>query len=340
MAATRVYVSNAETKDICVFDMHPKTGALTGIERVAVPGTDVPSPTSLSMAVSPTRRCLHTALRSPPLPVSSYGIDPSTGRLTHLGATPLVAAIAYLVTDRSGRFLLCASYTEARIAVYPIEPTGRIGANPTQILSTGPHAHCIVVDSTNRFAYSAILGADHVMQLVFDAAAGALAPNTSPAVATRKNAGPRHLAFHPSGRFLYLLNQTDATVRAYRIEPGTGTLAEIETLAARPVNFPTEASAADIHPTPDGALSTSANVKAALSPDSASTRTPACCADRALAHGNHFAIDSRGRFLLAAGLDSDHLGVHAIDQQDGSLAPRARYQVGAMPNLVEVLDVG
>lgn len=190
MAGTRVYVSNAESKDIRVFDMHPETGALAEIERVAVPGADVPSPTSLPMAVSPNRRFLHAALRSAPFPVSSFAIDQSTGRLTHLAATPLVAAMAYLVTDRTGRFLLGASYTEAKLAIYPIEPTGRIGANPTQIVSTGPRAHCIVIDPANRFAYSAILGADHIMELVFDAAAGTLAPNTPPSIATRKIAGP------------------------------------------------------------------------------------------------------------------------------------------------------
>jgi len=75
IAAARVYVSNAESKDICVLDMHPHTGALTGIERVAVRGTDAPSSTSLPMAVSPTRRFLHQTLRSPPL---SRGIGPST----------------------------------------------------------------------------------------------------------------------------------------------------------------------------------------------------------------------------------------------------------------------
>jgi 6-phosphogluconolactonase len=172
--------------------------------------------------------------------------------LRHLAATPLGVAMAYLITDRTGRFLLGASYTDAKLAIYPIESTGRIGATPTQVLSTGPRAHCIVIDAANQFAYSAILGADHIMQLVFDAAAGTLAPNSPPSIATLKNAGPRHLAFHPSGKSLYLLNQTDATVGAYRIEPGAGVLGEIETLATLPAHFLNEANAADIHVTPDG----------------------------------------------------------------------------------------
>jgi 6-phosphogluconolactonase len=53
-----------------------------------------------------------------------------------------------------------------------------------------------------------------------------------------------------------------------------------------------------------------------------------------------FAIDPRGRFLLAAGLNSSGLSVHAIDPSDGALSVRARVPVGAMPNWLEVVDLG
>ena len=155
VAATIAYVSNAESKEIFVFEMDPESGALNLLERVPVSGTDLPSPTSLPMAVSPDRRFLYAALRSPPFAASSFGIDPSSGRLTHLAATPLLAAMAYLVTDRSGRFLLAASYTDARLAIYPIDAAGRIEASLLQVTPTGPNAHCVVVDAANRFAYSA-----------------------------------------------------------------------------------------------------------------------------------------------------------------------------------------
>ena len=163
-----------------------------------------------------------------PFAASSFGIDPSSGRLSHLAVSPLVCAMAYIATDRSGRFLLAASYTDARLAIYPIDAAGRIEACPTQLTPTGPNAHCVVVDAANRFAYCAVLGADHVMELLFDPETGTFAPNAPPTLTTRARSGP-HLAFHPNGRLLYLLNQIDATIVAYRIEPGSGVLAEIET---------------------------------------------------------------------------------------------------------------
>jgi 6-phosphogluconolactonase (cycloisomerase 2 family) len=90
---TIAYVSNAESKEIFVFEMDPESGTLSLLERMPVPGTDLPSPTSLPMAVSPDHRFLYAALRSPPFAASSFGIDPSNGRLSHLAVTPLLGDI-------------------------------------------------------------------------------------------------------------------------------------------------------------------------------------------------------------------------------------------------------
>jgi 6-phosphogluconolactonase len=340
---TIAYVSNAESKDIVAFDMDPESGTLTLIERVAVPGTDLPSPTSLPMAVSPDRRVLYAALRSPPYAASSFAIDPASGRLSLLSTTPLLCAMAYIVTDRAGRFLLAASYTDAKLAIYPIDPVGQIGARPTQITPTGPNAHCILVDAANRFAYSAVLGADHVMQMKFDPDAGTLTPNAPPVVVTRARSGPRHLALHPNGRLIYLLNQTDATIVAYRIEPGSGGLSEIETVATLPAHYLGEANAADIHVTPDGRFlyaserQTSTLVGFRIDSTNGFLSPAGRWTTETTPRG--FAIDARGRFLLAVGLDSNQLSVHAIGPQDGGLTLRGQYPVGGMPNWVEIVDL-
>ena len=250
--------------------------------------------------------------------------------------------MAYIATDRIGRFLLCASYTDGKLAVYPIDAAGRIEPEATQVMTTGPNAHCVVVDRANHFAFSAILGVDAVLQLIFDPASGTLSPNDPPSVATRRRAGPRHLVFHPNGRFLYLLNQTDATVSAYRIEPGSGVLAEIELVATLPAHFLGDANAADIHATPDGrflyvserqtSTLTGFRIDAASGALSPIRRWPTETTPRG------FAIDARGRFLLCAGLDSNALGVHAVDPETGALAFRVRHPMSGMPNWVEVVD--
>jgi 6-phosphogluconolactonase len=340
---TVVYVSSAGSKEIHVFAMDRDSGDLSQIERVAVPGTDRPSPTSIPMAVSPDHRFLYAVLRSEPFPASSFAIDPGSGRLTHLGTAPLADSMAYLTTDRSGRFLLGASYPGAKLAINPIDREGRVGAQPTQVLATQPKAHCVVVDAANRYAYCTNLGADIVMQLRFDAAAGTVSPNDPPAISTKPNAGPRHLAFHPTGRILYLLNETDATLGAYAVDPAAGTLAELQTVPTLPPDFAGKPSAADLHVTPDGrfiyaserATSTIKGFRLDLERGTFSRcgRWPTETTPRG------FAIDPRGRFLLAAGLSSNAMTVAAIDPASGALAALRQYRIGQMPSWTEIVDL-
>jgi 6-phosphogluconolactonase len=106
---TVVYVSNAGSKEVFVLAMDRATGVLELIEKTPVPGTDKPSPASLPMATSPDKHFLYAQLRSEPYPVSTFAIDRTIGRLKHLGATPLVDQMAYINTDRTGKFLLAAS---------------------------------------------------------------------------------------------------------------------------------------------------------------------------------------------------------------------------------------
>jgi 6-phosphogluconolactonase len=340
---TVVYVSNAGSKEIFVFAMDRDSGDLAPVERVAVRGTDKPSPTSIPMAVSPDHRFLYAALRSEPFPVSSFAIDAESGRLTHLGAAPLADSMAYIVTDRSGRFLLSASYPGAKLAINPIDATGRVGERSTQVLSTQPKAHCVVVDASNHYAYCTNLGGDIVMQLRFDAQAGTVSPNQPAAISTKPNAGPRHLAFHPNGRFLYLLNETDATLGIYAVDPATGTLAELHTVPTLPPDFSGKPSAADLHVTPNGRFiyaseRTTSTIKG-FRIDPESGRFSRCGRWPTETTPRGFAIDPRSRFLLAAGLSSNAMSVAAIDPDTGALAAVRQYRLGEMPHWIEIVDL-
>src|SRR5579884_1667871 len=205
-AKTIVYVSNAGTKDIHVFAMDRASGELTPLDTVAVPGTEKTSLASLPMAMTPDKRFLYAQLRAEPYPVSAYAVDKATGRLKHLGITPLVDQMAYLNTDRSGKFLLGASYVGAKLAIYPITREGTVAPQATQILDTKPKAHCVVVDAANKHVYVPVLGGDEILELDFDAAKGTVSPNGPGAIATRKGAAPPDL---PPQRALGLSDDRD-----------------------------------------------------------------------------------------------------------------------------------
>jgi 6-phosphogluconolactonase len=159
--------------------------------------------------------------------------------------------MAYINTDRTGKFLLAASYIGAKLAIYPINAQSIVEARATQILDTKPKAHCVVIDAGNKNVYVPVLGGDIVMELKFDPVTGTVSPNGPGEVATKAGAGPRHLTFHPNGKFAYLITETTATIGTYAVDPASGTLNELQFIDTNEYREQ-QPAASDIHVTPDG----------------------------------------------------------------------------------------
>ena len=336
MPKTVAYVSNADSREIVVLRL-AEDGALSEIERVKTTGMVMP------LALSPDRRFLFAALRSEPFGAASYRIDRQTGRLTHIATAPLPASMPYIATDRTGRFLLSASYQSAVAAVSAIDAEGRVGAAPIQVLNTAPNAHCIVTDAANRFAFVPCLGGDHVMQLRFDAGSGWLSPNAPPYLATKKGAGPRHIVFHPDGRLAFLINELDASILSLAYDPSKGTLTELAAASALPPTFSGKAWAADIHVTPDGgflyASERTSSTLAGFAVDAGTGALAPIGNWPTETQPRGFAIDPAGRFLLSTGQISNSLTAYAINADSGALRPLKRYPMGANPNWVEIAEL-
>src|SRR5258708_21880659 len=108
-AATFVYVGCTDSNEIHVLQLDPQNGDLTPVEKVTIPGI-AKTAGSTPMAISPDRKFLFAATRGEPMVAASFRIDPATGKLSHVANGPLDGSMAYITTDRSGRFLLAASY--------------------------------------------------------------------------------------------------------------------------------------------------------------------------------------------------------------------------------------
>jgi 6-phosphogluconolactonase len=343
MPDTVVYVSNAASKEIHTLAMNRETGELSLLDNVPVPGTDKPSPASMPMAVSPDHRFLYAALRSDNFPASTFAIDRASGRLTHIATTPLQDSMAYIITDRTGRYLLAASYPGNKLTINPIDEQGRVVEKPIQVIPNRPKSHCILVDATNRYCYATSLGSDIVMEWKFDPATGILSPNGPGEVHTKPGAGPRHMALHPTGRFLYLITETTDTIGAYAIDPASGTLTELQFVDARPAGFTDQPAAADLHVTPDGRFlygserKTSTLAGYRIDPDKGTLAPIGHFPTENTPRG--FNIDPRGRFLLSVGLDSNAMTVYRIDPQSGALTGLKQYPMGEQPNWIEIVDL-
>ena len=340
MTATFVYVGNAESQSVTIVALDAG-GGLTPVDTKAVPGPAKPGSTT-PMAVSPDKKFLTVGLRNEPYSAATFAIDAKTGKLAYAGSGPLADAMAYIATDRSGRFLLCASYGGGKIAVHPIGGNGVVGS-ARQVIAARPNAHCIVTDPTNRYVLYSSLGSDAVFQEKFDAATGRLTPNDAPAVSVKAKAGPRHLVFSPEGKRVYLLNELDATIYVFPWDGGTGTLQkEIQIVSALPHGFADKPWAADIHVTSDGkflyASERTSSTLSAFRIDAQSGALTPIGSYATETQPRGFAIDPSGRTLLAVGQLSNSLTSYAIDPERGTLRQLKRYPVGKSPNWVEIVS--
>ncbi|MSU36570.1 MAG: lactonase family protein [Pedosphaera sp.] len=340
-AATFVYVGNAESSDVYVLQLNQRTGDLTMVQKVPIPGIVTPG-TSTPMAVSPDRRFLYVGTRGEPKIAAGFAIDSTSGRLQHVASGPLVDSLAYIATDRTGRFLLGASYPGNKISVNPIGPPGTVQTG-LQVLTHYPNAHSILADAGNHHVLVATLGDNRLNVFNFDAATGKLSPNEAASVSMKEKTGPRHFAFHPNGKFVYVLGEFDGSVHVMDYDTSSGQLKEKQSVSALPPDFQGTPSAADLHITTDGKFlygsertsSTLAGFKVDFANGTllpfgsvATEKTP-----------RGFNIDASGRILLAVGQLSHQMSSYRIDAATGQLTQLKEYPMGKNPNWIEILDL-
>jgi 6-phosphogluconolactonase len=355
-AATFVYVSNAEDGDIGTYALRDD-GTLTAGPRVPAAKAVMP------MAVSPDKRFLYAGVRSRPYAVHAYAIDAATGALKPLAVSPLAESFPYISLDRTGRYLLGASYGANLISVNAVGADGRVAAQPLQVIPVGRNAHAIRVDQSNRFAFVPTLGNDSMFQFTFDAGTGRLASNT-PAVAQMKaGTGPRHFVTSADNRFVFVLSELLASVTTFSLDAATGLLAEVGSASGLPAdgklgpgaprggvgtpggppprNTDNDIWAADIHLTPNGKFlyitERTSSTLGAFTVDGATGKLTYTGSVPTEKQPRGFAIDPKGRFLIAAGEKSDTISVHAIDPSTGALRLLQKYPTGKGANWVEIV---
>jgi 6-phosphogluconolactonase len=326
---------NAE--GIVVARLDPTSGTLTPVETVP----DVANPSFL--ALHPSRRFLYAVNAVPEQDgrpggsVSTFAVEPATGGLTFLNRQPSHGASpCHVRVDPTGRWVLTANYGGGSVAILPILEDGRLGPATDTVQhagssvdperQAGPHAHSINLDPTGAFALVADLGLDRVFMYRVDWRQGRLVPHDPPSVELAPGSGPRHLAFHPNGRLVYVLNELGSTLTAFAYDATHGSLRELQTLSTLPAGFSGANACADVHVTPDGRFVYGSNrghdSLAIFAIDETTGRlTSVGHAPTGGRTPRNFAIDPSGTFLYAANQDSDTIVTFRIDAATGQLTP-------------------
>jgi 6-phosphogluconolactonase len=324
--------TNGKSEGIYRAQLDLQSGALSKPELAA----KAASPSFL--ALHPSGRFLYAVAElgggKPAGVVSAFALDPATGKLEHLNEQPSRGGgPCHLVVDPAGKNVLVANYGGGSIAALPIAENGHLQPASSFIQHTGksvnprrqeaPHAHSINLDAAGKFAAVADLGLDKVLVYRFDSEKGELTPNDPPFSPVAPGAGPRHFAFHPNGRFAFVINEMQSTVTAFEYDSKQGVLTEIHTTSTLAEPYQGN-STAEVQVHPGGKFlygsNRGHNSVAMFSIDANSGRLTA------IGHQptggktpRNFGIDPSGKFLLAANQSSDNLVVFRIDQETGRL---------------------
>jgi 6-phosphogluconolactonase len=268
--------------------------------------------------------------------VSAFAIDRKSGTLKLLNQVSTHGAGPCFVSlDKSGRFVLVANYDGGSVATFAIQYDGSLslvkgfvqhsGSGLDKERQEGPHAHWIGVSPDNRFVLVADLGLDDVMVYKLDDVKGGLTPNNPPYAEVKPGSGPRHLAFSPSGKFVYLLTEMGSSVTAFSYSAQKGTLSAMQTVPNLPKDYSGVKEAAEIAVHPSGRFLYASNRGTANSigaykiDANKGTLTPVGLFSTQGKIPRNFAIDPTGKFLLAANQDSGNIVVFRIDPVTGGL---------------------
>ena len=330
------YTSDGRSKGIYRLLLDTTSGAMR------VDGLAAESRNPSFLALHPNGRTLYAVNEvqdhdgKPTGGVSAFTVARDSGRLTPLnrlashGKDP-----CYVSVDRTGRTALVANYTSGTIASFTLRRDGSLGVARTVVQhegrgpnverQTSAHAHCILTDPTNTHVLAADLGIDGVLVYPFDERTGSLA-TVGTRVAAKPGAGPRHLAFHPNGRFLYVVNELDSTLAVYAYDGDRGSLDQLQVTAASPGGTVEGNHPADVHVASSGRYLYSSNrgddTIAVFGIDARSGQvTPVEQVSTGGLTPRNFALDPTDRFLLVANQGSDSILSFRVDAETGRLTP-------------------
>ncbi len=276
--------------------------------------------------------------KSPGRGVSAYALDVRTGSLTFLNEQGVGGpGPAHLVVDRDGKCVLVANYGGGSVAALPLSADGRLGPAATFIQHTGssvnptrqkePHAHGFALSPDNRFALCADLGLDKVLVYKLDPAKASLIPNQPESAALPPGSGPRHLTFHPNGKFVYVISEMLCTMTVFRYDVTRGAMTSVQTISTLPPGETVQkgTSTAEVVAHPGGKFlfgsNRGHNTIVVYAVDPATGRLT--YVENQPTQGKtprHFAVDPSGTWLLAENQQSDNVTVFRIDGATGRLS--------------------
>lgn len=285
--------------------------------------------------------------------VAAFQIVDGNGKLKPINRQSAHGSAAcYLDVDATGKAVLVANYTSGNVASLPIAEDGSLGKAVSVIQHAGssvdparqkePHAHCFVISPDNRFAYAADLGLDQVLCYRLDAATAKLSPGRQAFARTPPGAGPRHLTFHPNGKYVYVINELTNSVTLFDYLADSGILVERQTISTLPKDFKGTSNCADLKITPDGRYLYGTNRghdSIACYRIGENGELALLTIEPSLGKGpQNLAIAADGTILLCANMPGNNVAVFKIDAKTGRLTAAGEPVAIPSPSCIRVMS--
>ena len=353
----------ANGQGIYRFEVDTRTGAFTRQKLVA----KVPNPSWI--VIHPSKKYLYTVneiVNRQSGSVSAFAIERVTGDLTPLNTVSSEGSgPAHMSLDASGKFAFVANYAGGTVAVLPIVEGGKlapavdvhhdIGSVGAKTASNGPpgsfaisghdapHAHMIAADPANRFVLAVDLGQDRIYVYRFDPNSGKLTPSeAAPFISFPSGDGPRHFAFHPNGRWIYVLGEESSTIAFFHYGAADGTLTVQQTISSLPETFAGTNFASEVVISPDGRFLYAANrlhdTIAICAIDSSGRLTRVGEVSTIGDYPRYCTFDPTGKFFYVCNQRSDNIACFAVHRETGLLSFTGAYTAVGTPAIVTFLS--
>ena len=329
-----LFVSLAGESKVSCWEIDSEQGRLTFMSSSKIEGR--PSP----MVADVDNLRLHIGRRDVPQ-ISTYKYDVISGALTHHSDGPVLHSDpCYISLDKSKNYIFGAYYSAGGVSVNHV--TDGVIDKEIDWIPTGFGAHCVMTDSSNKYVMLPHIAGEQGINTIrlynFNVETGALNPNNPETYDQKDNRGPRHFVFHPNGKFVYFSNEQECSVTAYRYEEGR--IKELQTESTLPMHYSGVNSCAQIRITGDGKFLYAPNRGhdsiACFSVNSTTGLLESIGRILTEATPRVLDIDTTGKYLYSAGLDSGYVSAFSIGNK-GKLSLIDRYEVGKEPMWVLVV---
>jgi len=305
------------------------------------------------LAIHPSGDFLYSVTEGDPGIISAFRIDRVSKKLILINTSPSGGrGPCYVTISDNGKTLFVANYVSGTVASILINSDGSLGevvsliqhsgSGPVEERQEGPHVHSVNLSPDNRFAYVADLGIDKVMIYEVNQETGEIFERDSLCYEGKPGSGPRHLTFHPNGKFVYLINELNNTVTVLLYNSENGGLSEVQGIATLPEGCCVESKTAEVKVHPDGKFLYGSNrghdsiVIYKIDLESGKLKTVGF-QGAGIDEPRHFNIDPTGQYCIVGNQDSNSIALFKINNQTGVLSPTTVTQPVGKPICIQFL---